>query len=139
MGGMSGGPPGATAPGTMAPAMPGPGDGGKPGKEQRGRVLAGLGLHVLTIALPILGPTSPEGAAVADAISKLGKTFAKPPADIGQSEMKFLNSQMYPTPQGSAMDSGPGIKQSLLSAGAQAGPPPSDGGAPPDPNAAPPA
>lgn len=126
MGGAGGGMPGSTAPAMMKPP------GGKPGKELNGRTVAGLALQLLSVALPQLGPQSEEGIAVAKAIATLGAKFAKPAADLGQAEMKFMQSQLSPAPRPSAMDSGPGIRQSLMSMGAGAAPTP-PAGMPPTP------
>ena len=113
------------------PAMPGPAQPGQPdrgGKEARGKVVAGLGLELLRIAIPLLG-NSEDGQSLAEVVAKLGKRFVKPAADLGQSEMKFMGSQLYPAPQGNAMQV-PGALQQRFQAMGMGGPKP---GAPPPP------
>lgn len=117
------------------PAMPGPaqpGQADRGGKEARGKVVAGLGLELLRIAIPLLG-NSEDGQSLAEVVAKLGKRFVKPAADMGQSEMKFMGSQLYPAPQGNAMQvpqsnqqqfGAMGIQPGGAAAGAGAGPPP---------------
>src|SRR3989442_1594730 len=106
-----------TAAGT-APAAPATQD--RSGKEARGKIVAGLGLEMMRIAIPLLGNT-PLGQRVAEVVAKLGREIAKPPQDLGQSELKFMGSQLYP--------GGPGP--------APQGPPPAMPGPPPVPPAPP--
>lgn len=122
---------GSTAPAMVAPQQKG-------GKDMRGKVVAGLAMELLAIALPMLsqskgqdGRPSEDAVAVSDAYNKLLKHFAKPPADLGQSELKFMQSQLYPVPRPPAMDSGQGIRQSLAGMGVQPGAP--GGAQPPTP------
>lgn len=77
-----------------APAMPGPGQMQQGGKEARGKVVAGLGLEMLRISIPLLA-NSEDGQAVIEAVAKLGKRFVKPAEDLGQAELKFMGSQMF--------------------------------------------
>lgn len=111
---------GPTAPAMVAPEA-------KPGKELRGRTIAGLALELLSIALPQLGAMSDEGQAVAGVIKTLGSKFSRPPRDLGEAEMKFMQSQLYPVPRPGAMDSGPDIRSRLSSMGVGAGSPPPAG------------
>lgn len=116
------------------PAMPGPalpGQADRGGKEARGKVVAGLGLELLRIAIPLLG-NSEDGQSLAEVVAKLGKRFVKPASDMGQAEMKFMGSQLYPAPQGNAMQVPGAIQQQFGAMGMKPGgaaPPP--GGAPP--------
>lgn len=96
------------------------------GKEARGKVVAGLGLELLRMAIPLLG-MSEDGQAVTEVVAKLGKKFGKPPQDLGQSEMKFMQSQLYPQPRPQAMNMGPQVQSSLQGAGVPAAPPPGAG------------
>ena len=112
------------------PAMPGPAQPGQPdrgGKEARGKVVAGLGLELLRIAIPLLG-NSEDGQSLAEVVAKLGKRFVKPASDLGQAEMKFMGSQLYPAPQGNAMQVPGAIQQQFQGMGMKPG-----GGAPPPP------
>lgn len=86
-------PPGAgmPGPGGTSPAMPQQADRG--GKEARGKVVAGLGLEMLRIAIPLLG-NSKMGLIVSECVSKLGREVSKPPADLGAAELKFMESQL---------------------------------------------
>ena len=76
-----------------SPAAPQHADRG--GKESRGKIVAGLGLEMLRIAVPLLGNT-PLGQRVAETVAKLGKEISKPPTDLGQSEMQFMSQQLFP-------------------------------------------
>jgi len=78
--------------GGTSPAAPAQAD--RSGKEARGKVVAGLGLEMMRVAIPLLGNT-PLGQRVAEAVAKLGREITKPPADLGQSELKFMGSQLY--------------------------------------------
>jgi hypothetical protein len=88
-----------------APAMPGQVQ--SSGKEARGKVIAGLGLEMLRIAIPLLGNT-PDGLAVVEVVAKLGKKFAKPAADLQKSELTFMQSQLGGG--GGGMPAGPGAQ-----------------------------
>lgn len=104
----------------------------KGGQEARGKLLAGLGVEMLRIAIPMFPKESDFGITLAEVSAKLGKMFAKPPADLGQAELKFMGSQLYPQQQPqNAMDSGGGIQQKLMGMGAPA--PAGVGGAPAGP------
>lgn len=63
------------------------------GKQARGKVVAGLGLEMLRIAIPLLGGDK-LGQVVADCVAKLGREVSKPPQDLGESELKFMQSQL---------------------------------------------
>ena len=76
-----------------APAMPGPMGAQQDGKIARGKVVAGLGLEMLRIAIPLLGNTE-EGLLVTEVSAKLAKRFVKPPKDMQQSELTFMQSQL---------------------------------------------
>lgn len=117
------------------PAMPGPaqpGQADRGGKEARGKVVAGLGLELLRIAIPLLG-NSEDGQSLAEVVAKLGKRFVKPASDMGQAEMKFMGSQLYPAPQGNAMQVPGAIQQQFQGMGMK------PGGAAPQPAGGPPA
>jgi len=102
--------------GQVDPAMM---KGPKDGQEARGKILAGLGLETIRRAIPMFPADSSLGIMLAEVTAKLGKEFAKPPEDLGQAELKFLQSQLYPQQQRpAAMDSGAGIQQSLMQQGA---------------------
>ena len=75
-----------------SPAMPGkvPQD----GKIARGKVVAGLGLEMLRVSIPLLG-NSEEGLLVTEVTAKLAKRFMKPPEDLGKSELGFMQSQLF--------------------------------------------
>ena len=83
-------PPQMAAAGT-APAAPQKADRG--GKEARGKIVAGIGLEMLRIAIPLLG-NSPLGLMVAQSVAKLGREITKPPQDLMQSEMTFMQQQL---------------------------------------------
>lgn len=115
------------------PAMPGPalpGQQDRGGKEARGKVVAGLGLELLRISIPLLGNTE-DGQALAEVVAKLGKRFVKPEADLGQAEMKFMGSQLYPQPQGDAMQVPGAIQQQFGAMGMRPGGSPGPGAGPP--------
>jgi len=116
------------------PALPGQADRG--GKEARGKVVAGLGLELLRIAIPLLG-NSEDGQSLAEVVAKLGKRFVKPAADMGQAEMKFMGSQLYPAPQGNAMQVPGAIQKQFQGMGMRPGGP-GPGAAPPPEGAPPP-
>ena len=124
-------PPGAMAPPGGPPAMgsPAPPGAASPmapkqgGQEARGRVMAGLGLELLRMAIPLFG-NSPDGQAIVEVVAKLGKKFVKPPADLGAAELKFMGSQLG---QGGPKPAGPG--------GGMPPPPPPPPGAAPAPGA----
>ncbi len=121
------------------PAMPGPalpGQADRGGKEARGKVVAGLGLELLRIAIPLLG-NSEDGQSLAEVVAKLGKRFVKPATDLGQAEMKFMGSQLYPQPQGNAMQVPGAIQKQFQGMGMQPGGP-VPGAAPPPAGAPPP-
>ena len=69
------------------------------GMQAQGRIVAGLGLHMLTKSLPMLGATSEEGLAVAKAVASLGARFGKPPADMGRAAMDSMRATMEPAPK----------------------------------------
>jgi hypothetical protein len=75
------------------------------GKEARGKVVAGLGLEMLRISIPLIGNTD-LGHEIAITVGKLGRRLQKPPEDLGQSELKFMGSQLYPPPQAPAEKAG---------------------------------
>lgn len=97
------------------------------GKEARGRVLAGLALEILATSIPMLGK-SEDAVVVADAYNKLLKKFAKPPADMGEAELKFIGSQIYPQAQSAPGQAAPmdpsqmgqNVRTSLMGAGVPA-------------------
>ena len=115
------------------PAMPGPalpGQADRGGKEARGKVVAGLGLELLRISIPLLG-NSEDGQALAEVVAKLGKRFVKPASDMGQAEMKFMGSQLYPAPQGQAMQVPQALQQQFGAMGIPPGGPKPGVGPPP--------
>jgi len=101
-----------------APAMPNAPQLG--GKELRGRTVAGLALELLRMSMPMLG-NSEDGQAVAEVVAKLGRKFAKPPQDLAQSELKFMQSQLNPMPRPQAMDMGPQAQGALAAQGVGGG------------------
>src|SRR6266446_571614 len=96
-------PPSPMAAAGTAPAAPRTPDRG--GKEARGKIVAGLGLEMLRIAIPLLGNT-PLGIRVSEMVARLGKEITKPAADLGQSEMTFMQQQLFPG--GGSPGGGPG-------------------------------
>ena len=78
--------------GGTSPAAPGRPD--RSGKEARGRIVTGLALEMARIAIPLLG-NSEDGIELANFVAKFGKRFVKPPQDLGQSELKFMGSQLF--------------------------------------------
>jgi hypothetical protein len=105
-----------------APAMPGQVQ--SSGKEARGKVIAGLGLEMLRIAIPLLGNT-PDGLAVVEVVAKLGKKFAKPAADLQKSELTFMQSQLGGGggPMAGAGAQGPQAPPQMPAPGAMPAPP----------------
>ena len=95
----------------------------KGGQEARGKIVAGLGLEMVRAAISMFPKESDFAIALAETAAKLGKLFQKPDHDMGQAELKFMGSQLYPGPQPAAMDSGGGIQQKLMGMGAQGSPP----------------
>ena len=61
---------------------------------------------------------------LAETAAKLGKQFQKPEQDLGQAEMKFMQSQLFPGQRPSAMDMGGNIQQKMMGMGAQGSPAP---------------
>lgn len=104
----------------------------KGGQEARGKILAGLGLEMVRIAIPMFPKESPMAIALAETAAKLGKQFQKPPEDLGMAELKFMQNQIYPGQKpANAMDSGAGVRSSLAGAGVPAAAPnPMAGAAP---------
>jgi hypothetical protein len=86
------------------------------GKMARGRVLGGIGLEMLRMAASQFKGDSEEGIALMEAAVKLGKMFKKPPADMEESELKFMQAQLRGGGGGSPMDGG--AQKSLQQAGA---------------------
>jgi len=89
---------GGTTPGQTAPAAPMQQQ--QPAQATRQRVLMGLSLWFASQA-HAAAPMSPDAHEIASMLAKLGKKFQPPPADIGQSEMKFMQAQ-YGQPGGPA-------------------------------------
>lgn len=109
---------GQTDPATMPEA--------KGGTEARGKIVAGLGLEMIRHAISMFPKDSDFSITLSEMSAKLGKMFKKPPQDLGQAELKFMGSQLYPQQQQpNAMDSGGGIQQKLMGMGA-----PAPGGSP---------
>lgn len=123
MPGMPGGMPpfGNTSPAIMA--------GPKPGNNAKGEVIAGLALALLEMAIPMLG--ADRKIIAEEAHLKLLKEFSKPPQDLGQAELKFMGSQLYPQqrPPGAVMESGPGIQSQLQGLGVTPQAPPQEAAA----------
>ena len=92
-------PPSPMGPGGTAPAAPMQQQ--KPAQETRQNVLMGLALWFASQA-HAAAPMSDNAPDIAGMLSKLGKRFQPPPADIGQSEMKFMQSQYTPGGAGPA-------------------------------------
>ena len=87
--------------GGTAPAMPQQADRG--GKEARGKIIAGLALELARISIPMLGNTE-LGQEIASFVAKIGRRLSKPPQDLGQSELKFMGSQLWPPAQSGGAD-----------------------------------
>ena len=98
----------------------------KGGQEARGKVVAGLGLEMVRMAISMFPKESDFAIALAETAAKLGKLFQKPDQDMGQSELKFMQSQLYPQQKPAAMDSGAAVQSSLMGQGVQ----PAGAGAP---------
>ena len=80
-------------------------------------------MEMLRKAAGLLDPKNPKRLKIDEVIAKLGKEFAKPSADLGRSELKFMGSQLDGGAP-SAMDSGGAVRSSLMGAGVPAAPPP---------------
>src|SRR5437667_12405069 len=92
-------PPSPMGPGGTAPAAPMQQQ--RPAQESRQNVLMGLALWFASQA-HAAAPMSEHAPDIAGMLSKLGKRFQPPPADIGQAEMKFPQSQYTPGGPGPA-------------------------------------
>ena len=113
-------PPSPMGPGGTAPAAPMQQQ--RPAQESRQNVLMGLALWFASQA-HAAAPMSEHAPDIAGMLSKLGKRFQPPPADIGQAEMKFMQANYAP---GAGPAAGPAAKPGM---------PPTP---PPPPMAAPP-
>ncbi len=111
--------------GQVEPAMAPQAQGGK---EARGKIVAGLGLEMVRMAIAMFPKESDMAIALAETAAKLGKHFKKPEEDMGAAELKFMGSQLYPHPRPMAMDAGSQVQSSLQSQGVGASAP---GAAPP--------
>ncbi len=89
----------------------------KGGQEARGKVVAGLGLEMVRMAISMFPKESDMAIALSETAAKLGKMFQKPDQDMGQAELKFMGSQLYPGQKPAAMDSGPAVQSSLQGQG----------------------
>jgi hypothetical protein len=108
----------------------------KAGQEARGKVVAGLGLEMVRMAISMFPKESDMAIALSETAAKLGKMFQKPDQDMGQAELKFMGSQLYPGQQPAAMDSGGAVRSSLMGQGVAA-PQPAMAGAGAAPGAGP--
>lgn len=94
-----------------APAMPGQVQQG--GKEARGKILGGMALEVARLAMMQYPASSPDAVFLSEIIAKMGKRFSRPQADMMQSELKFMGSQLGAEggPQGAPSPQGPPAPQ----------------------------
>src|SRR3990167_10498190 len=102
----------------------------KGGQEARGKVVAGLGLEMVRMAIAMFPKESDFAISLAETAAKLGKLFQKPDQDLGQAELKFMGQQLYPGQKPAAMDMGGQVKQSMMGMGVPAANPMMAGAAP---------
>ena len=95
----------------------------KGGQEARGKVVAGLGLEMVRVAITLFPKESDFAIALAETAAKLGKLFQKPEQDLGQAELKFMGQQLYPGQRPAAMDMGGQVRQQMMGMGSPAAAP----------------
>mgnify|MGYP001572090272 CR=1 FL=1 len=91
----------------------------KGGEEARGKVIAGLALAMIRIAIPKFSKESDLAIVLSEVSAKLGKQFQKPEEDMGLAELKFMQSQLFPGQRPQAMDMGGNIQQKMQGMGIQ--------------------